>query len=273
MCDRSAFQSYMIISNMRLVFRTGALAVLVCAGLAAQAPGVNPFANNAAEAGLGKGIFRVSCAACHGIRARGGRGPDLTRGVYSCGDNDADLFRTIAEGIPGTDMGAYSRFSDENIWRLVAYIRSTTDAAAAGTARGDAAKGEEIFWKSGNCGACHAVGLKGNRMGPDLTRIGRQRSLQYLRDSIIDPSKDITPGYWALTVVTKDGKRISGLQKGLDNFTAQISELNGNFRSFDRSELKSLTREKASLMPPSRLTAEQVDDLVNYLVSLRGETK
>jgi len=32
---------------------------------------------------------------------------DLTRGSYSVGDRDEDLFRTIAHGIPGTGMQAF----------------------------------------------------------------------------------------------------------------------------------------------------------------------
>ena len=37
-------------------------------------------------AGVGYGIFRIYCAPCHGIHAQGGRGPDLSRGVFASGD-------------------------------------------------------------------------------------------------------------------------------------------------------------------------------------------
>ncbi|MGH8614821.1 MAG: c-type cytochrome [Gammaproteobacteria bacterium] len=34
---------------------------------------------------LGRSLFRMACAACHGIDARGGRGPDLTLGEFAHG--------------------------------------------------------------------------------------------------------------------------------------------------------------------------------------------
>jgi mono/diheme cytochrome c family protein len=48
------------------------------------------------ETELGRGIFRIHCAPCHGIHAQGGRAPDLTRGVFASGDSDDDLVRTIS---------------------------------------------------------------------------------------------------------------------------------------------------------------------------------
>ena len=73
---------------------------------------------NAAD--LGKGVFRIYCAACHGFRAQGGRGPDLSRGVFRSGDQDSDLLRTISRGVPGTEMGDYEHLGEENIRRIIA---------------------------------------------------------------------------------------------------------------------------------------------------------
>jgi len=60
----------------------------------------NPFAGNAKETDVGRGLFRIVCAPCHGIQAKGGRGPDLTLGVYRAGSEDTDLYRVIAEASP-----------------------------------------------------------------------------------------------------------------------------------------------------------------------------
>lgn len=243
------------------------------AGTTAAQP-ANPFANDAQAAGVGKGIFRIYCAPCHGIRGQGGRGPDLTRRVYNSG-NDADLFHTISGGVAGTEMESYSAIlSDDNIWRLVGYIRSLASGSTAAPAPGDAARGQELFWGKGQCGNCHMVGAKGGRSGPNLSRAGRQRSNSYLRTSIVDPSAEITPGYDTVAVVLRDGKKITGLERGLDNFTVQVVDLAGNFHSFDKSEVTSVKRETRSLMPGNYgkvLTAAEVDDIVSYLASLHGE--
>jgi putative heme-binding domain-containing protein len=249
-------------------------AVLLLAAVTAAQTKTNPLAADPTAPGLGKGVFRILCAPCHGIRAQGGRGPDLSRVVFNSGDTDADLFRTIAEGVPGTDMGAYDpRLSEDNIWRIVAYIRSTAHTDAGPPVAGDPKRGEQLFWTKGGCGACHAVGTRGGRSGPDLTRVGRQRSTAYLRESVIDPGRDITPGYSTIVVVTRDGKKITGVERGLDNFTAQIIDLSGAFRSFDKGDVRSITREERSLMPANygqMMNAQELDDVVAYLATLKG---
>lgn len=230
-------------------------------------------AQDAAE--TGRWTFRILCAPCHGIRADGGRGPDLTLGTYAAGDRDEDLFRVISRGVPGTEMAAYSgRIPDEEISGLVAYIRSVAHAADKTPIRGDVAGGEKIFWKKGACGQCHRVGTRGSSLGPDLTRVGRQRSVAYLRASVLKPDAEVTPGYATVTVVTRDGKRIVGVERNFDNFSAQFVDLSGRYYSFVREDLISMTREARSLMPSTYgqlLRESEMNDLLAYLNSLRGE--
>lgn len=221
----------------------------------------------------GGAAFRPYCTPCHGVHGEGGRGPDLTRGVYSAGGKDADLFRTIANGISGTEMpGFRADFRDEDIWRVIAFLRSIARHEVA-SIPGDGAKGEKLFWGKGGCGACHAIGGRGGRMGPELTRIGPQRSLQYLRDAVLAPSKEMLPGTATITVIQRDGTKLVGVDRGFDNFSAQLMDLAGNYYSFLKSDVQSATRENRSLMPDDygRLfTPAEIDDLLAYLVSLRG---
>src|SRR5579864_8371967 len=143
-----------------------ALFLLSLIAITAAAQPANPFAGDAQAAGVGKGIFRIYCAPCHGIHGQGGRGPDLTRGVYNA-EHDADLYHTISAGVAGTEMESYAGlFTDDNIWRVVTYIRSLGNTATASPAPGDASRGRELFWGKGNCGTCHMVGAKGGRSGP-----------------------------------------------------------------------------------------------------------
>src|ERR1700720_4306595 len=91
-----------------------------------------------ADVDVGKGNFRLYCAPCHGIQAQGGRGPDLTR-------TTADLSRVISQGVPGTEMAAYSsQFDDAMIARIVSYIRSTA-RVATGPVPGDPDHGRALF--------------------------------------------------------------------------------------------------------------------------------
>ncbi|HTB14167.1 MAG TPA: c-type cytochrome [Bryobacteraceae bacterium] len=229
-------------------------------------------AQDAAE--KGRWTFRIFCAPCHGIHADGGRGPDLTLGTYSAGDQDADIFRVISRGVAGTEMAAYSgRMSDDEIRGLVAYIRSVSHASDKSAIRGDAGAGEAIFWTKGGCGQCHRVGTRGSSLGPDLTRVGRQRSLAYLTASLLTPDADVTPGYATVTVVTRDGKKIVGVERNFDNFSAQLVDLSGKYYSFEREDVQSMKREPRSLMPSTYgqlLSESERNDLLAYLSSLRG---
>ena len=245
-------------------------AAVVCA---AQPALKNPLADDPRAAEEGRIAFRGSCALCHGIRAEGGRGPDLTLGTYSVGDTDADLYRLIANGAAGTEMpGFASNFESDDLWRLVTYIRSVVGRGRVAVT-GDREAGHQLFWDKGKCGQCHMIDGKGGRLGPDLTSVGRKRSLAYLKESILDPNADITPGYNTITVVTKDRKTIVGVQRGFDDFSAQLMDSAENFHSFEKSGVASMKREIRSLMPAnyrSLFGEKDLTDLLAYLASLRG---
>jgi cytochrome c oxidase cbb3-type subunit III len=216
--------------------------------------------------------FRMSCAGCHGLRATGGRGgPDLTRGTFSTGDADKDLFSIISKGVPGTEMPSFREALEEpQIGRLVAYVRSLSHAGAV-PVNGDRAAGEKLFWGKGSCGQCHRVGMRGTAIGPDLTRAGKQRSLAYLKESVLSPDVDLTPGYATIVVVTRDGKKITGVEKGFDNFSARLIDLSGHYYSFLKENVASMEREYRSVMPSNygkMFDAQELDNLLAYLASL-----
>ena len=128
------------------VFARAALLFLLFT-ISIQAQDKNPLANDANAAKLGEFEFRANCAFCHGLGARGGgRGPDLTRAQKKHGNSDADLFRTINEGVPGTAMpqnGATQQgvgMTEEEIWQVVSYIRSV-EVKTPAHAMGSAARG------------------------------------------------------------------------------------------------------------------------------------
>src|SRR5262245_36706749 len=221
------------------------------------------------EAELGRAVFRIYCAPCHGRNAEGGRAPDLTRGQFNAGERDEDLARVIGEGVRGTDMIGFSdMISRENTERIVAYIRAVGQPPI--TISGDAAQGETIFWGKGACGTCHQVGSRGGNFGPDLTRIGRSRSAFHLREALVQPDAHISGGYSGVSVVTRDGKKLAGIEVGIDQFSVRLREPNGTYHSFLRSELTSATQLEKSLMPSyaGKLSDGELGSVVVYLMSL-----
>jgi putative heme-binding domain-containing protein len=248
---------------MSKLLRSALIWVWCIAGLAQTS---NPFAADAGAVDAGARIFKKQCNSCHGKGGHGGRAPDLTHSSAAAGDEDADLFGTISKGIDGTDMEAYGeRLTAADIWRVIAFVRSAGPSDAPPS--GDAAHGKSIFWGKGGCGNCHAVGNLGNRIGPDLSRIGRRRTAAYLRESLLAPGADIAPNYAGITVIGPDGKSIRGIEKAFDDFSVVLQDFSGKVYSFDRTQVRSVTRDAESLMPAygKLLSEAELNDLLVYL--------
>src|SRR3989440_11822793 len=132
-----------------------ALVLMSTAAHTRQAGSQSPGGSDAAKAGEFE--FRINCAFCHGLGARGGgRGPDLTRAKKRHGSTDPDLFRTINEGVPGTAMppnGATQQgvgMTEEEIWQVISYIRSVEKKGEA-AAIGNVVHGKELFNGAAGC--------------------------------------------------------------------------------------------------------------------------
>ncbi len=232
---------------------------------------------------LGAVLFRQECVFCHGVGARGGiRGPDLTTGSWVHGGSDAELKRTITNGVPGTAMPA-NKLPDDEIRQILAYLRTVQQPAAP--PEGDAKHGAELFFGSARCGTCHIVQGRGGRLGPELSYAGSARPRAYLVESIREPSRQLTANmnfgdsmvlnYDTVTAVTRDGKTIVGVPMDEDTFTVQIMDTNERIHSFEKRTLKSLKHEARSLMPaygPDTLGDSDLRDVVAYLQSLRAPT-
>jgi len=223
----------------------------------------------AADIAAGAKIFRSHCAECHGLAGEGGRGPRLTTGVFYHGSTDADLFRNITDGIPGTAMPDVF-FSADQVWQIVAYVRSLSAQADATRPPGDASRGAALF-RSQGCTGCHLVNGEGRAMGPDLSVIGSQRPAAYLRESIVDPSAKVLREYRAAKFVRQDGSAGSGFILNEDTHTVQLLDLERGLQSLSKSNLRKFEIDTQSAMPSykGKLSDTQVNDMVAYLWSLK----
>ncbi|MBM3766819.1 MAG: c-type cytochrome [Acidobacteria bacterium] len=201
-------------------------------------------------------LYRAQCSYCHGARGEGGRGPDLTTGRYKHGD----LFTTIRNGVKGTEMPAV-RASDDDVRRLAEYVKSLARVDSAAVS-GDPAFGHALY--EANCGACHET------VGPDLAGVAR-RGAAFVRESILEPGKEIAMGYRAIRVMVKDGAAIEGIRLNEDDTSIQIRDTRGQLRSLLKAGIVEIDRSKPSLMPSfaGRLDDKQIDALIAFLRELR----
>jgi len=277
----------------RLLFLFACSALVACGApaIALQAQDKNPFAGDAKAAKIGESQFRANCAFCHGLGARGGgRGPDLTRAQKRHGNSDADLFRTINEGVPGTAMppnGATQQgvgMTEEEIWQVISYIRSV-EAKAPAQIAGNAAHGKELFYGTAGCATCHMIEGKGGRLGPDLSTTGSARSTDYLVESVRHPSRRLAQGiseamkefsqeYETVTVVAADGTKLVGVVLNEDNFTLQMMDTREQLHFLEKDKLRSLTKSRESLMPAydqKGLSDKDLQDVIAYLLAVGGQ--
>ena len=218
-------------------------------------------------------LFLATCATCHGPDGDGVAGVNLARGQFrrAVSATDEDLVRIIRNGIPDTGMPA-NNISEVNAANIVAYLRSTAASARSASAPGDPGRGKAIYEGKGACASCHRVRGTGGRLGPDLTDVGGQRRIAELEQSIMDPGKLVLPNQRSIRVVTRDGVTVTGKLLNHDAFTVQLLDSKDQLRSFEKSKLREYTFVDNSPMPSYRdkLSAEELADLVSYLVSLKG---
>lgn len=236
----------------------------------ADLPTKNPLEGHADAITAGMGIYRVRCADCHGMDARGIRGPDITQ-VWALGRTDEALFRTIRNGVPGTEMPAVPRLSDLDIWRILAYLKTLATPAPNEPPRGNGAVGENVF--AVNCLACHRVGDRGGRLGPDLSRIGAARTRAALARQIRGTVADFGAGYEPIALTTPGGRQIHGVKKNEDLFSVQIMDTGERIQGYLREDMREVTNQKQSAMPAfEKISDAELDDLLAYLATLRGTT-
>ena len=248
----------------------------------------NPLSGTPGEAKAGEFEFRINCALCHGLGARGGgRGPDLTRTVKKHVHSDADMFQVISNGIPGTAMPANGTngqgvgMTDREIWQIIAYIRSQEVKASAKPV-GNAAHGKQLFYGDANCSLCHMVEGKGGRFGPDLSGVAGSRTHEAIIDSVRDPSRRLAWGlteatkefpqeYETVTIVSPDGKQIKGVTLNEDGFSLQMMDMNGDIHLIEKNKLRSFQKSRESAMPKyttDTLSDKDLEDIVAFLGSL-----
>jgi len=233
-------------------------------------PNKNPLEGNEAAIKYGMGLFRSRCADCHGVDARGVRSPDLTQ-VWASGRSDDGLFKTIKFGVTGTEMPANPRMFDNEVWQVLAYLRTLAASAPTDPPKGNAENGERIF--RANCRSCHVVNGVGGRLGPDLSRIGTGRTRDTLVKQIRGAMEDFKSGYEPVTLTASNGQPIHGVKKNEDLFTVQIMDTRERIQGYEKGKMKEVTNDTKSAMPAfgvERLSQSDIDDVVRYLQTLKG---
>jgi len=249
---------------------------------APTAGAANPFAKDAQAIVDGRETFNDVCTACHGKDGSAGDkalalGAPARRYARS---TDAQIFDAILKGIPGTMMPA-NGLSENDAWKVAAYIRGLRGTAIDTPAPGDVARGEDIFWNKGKCSECHMIRGKGGLSGPDLSDVASIRKYTSIVEALTKEQhrvatdggthdSSLTPltTYQPVRITTREGKAIEGLLRNEDSFTLQVFGSDNRLYLFDRANLREVFYIPKSIMPTDydkRLTAKEFQDLLAFL--------
>ncbi len=191
------------------------------------------------------------------------------------------------EKIPRQDISAFSArqintFPDEKLHKRLVEVwgeirDSSADAKALiakyktihtpdAIAAADVRHGRAVFKKT--CQQCHRLFGEGGEIGPELTGANRA-NLDYILENVLTPSAAIAKDYQLKTIVTVNGRLISGIIKHTGERALTVQTAN-EIVVVPRDDIDEISTSPLSMMPDGlwgKLSDEEVRALLKYLAS------
>jgi len=231
----------------------------------------NPLTHNTAALEAGQRHFRQLCSSCHGRDGEGGQGegqgPNLMNSWEVRRAKDAQLFSSVKNGLKGTLMPAFS-LPDQQVWELVAVVRSLNAPANSVSVAGDPSAGATVFYGKGGCSGCHMVRGRGGYLGPDLSGVGATRRIGELRSAILSPKEIPSEGYRPLLIGLSNGERVRAVAKHYSNWSIQALDEKGQIRFLRGPEMTAAAFQNKTWMPTDyarRLSTAEIDNVIAFL--------
>ena len=218
----------------------------------------------------GTEIYAQRCAGCHGAAARGtDKAPALAESGTLRDRSVQELRDLIRKGVPTSGMPGFDLPAQE-LDALVALVHSLNAPPAKSSVWGDPTAGEAFFFGKGQCHSCHMIAGSGAVIGPDLSGVGRERTVDEIQTKLLNPGSRTTSAYELADVQLKNGKIIRGFVRNRSNFDIRLQDLTGELHLIQGGEISAITEEKQSIMPPVKASPEELRDLIAYLGGRTG---
>jgi putative heme-binding domain-containing protein len=135
--------------------------------------------------------------------------------------------------------------------------------------------GRELF-RTASCISCHKMGDAGNAFGPELAKLDAKMTPLEITRHILEPSLKIDEKYRSTTLLTDDGRSITGLV--VEETPTELAVVENPLAKADPARIKKSDIDERSTSPVSimpkglldKLTLDEVLDLVAY-VAARGQ--
>ena len=130
-------------------------------------------------------------------------------------------------------------------------------------------RGADMYAKK--CAVCHQLKGKGPLIGPQLDGIGNRGSDRIIED-ILDPNRNVDVAFRSTTMVTTEGKVLTGLFRREQGESLVFVDNQGKEFSVPKAEIDEQNKTAISLMPENlvqSITEQEFYDLVSYLLTIR----
>ena len=133
--------------------------------------------------------------------------------------------------------------------------------------KGSPARGAVVFGR-GDCAKCHRFGEVGERIGPDLTSVGRRFHQKEILESILFPSQVISDQYASQKIRTTEGRVYVGIVAPAAGDSVFVLQADGEKIEIAKSDIEEQMPSRESSMPSGsldKLTLKEIADLFAYL--------
>ena len=153
---------------------------------------------------------------------------------------------------------------------------SDLEGSVAGLEKGRSfVHGRELF-RTASCVSCHKMGDAGNAFGPELATLDAKMTPLEITRHILEPSLKIDEKYRSTTILTDDGRSITGLV--VEETPTEVAVVENPVAKADpvrikKSDIDDRSTSPVSIMPKGlldKLTRDEVLDLIAY-VAARGQ--
>jgi quinoprotein glucose dehydrogenase len=138
---------------------------------------------------------------------------------------------------------------------------------------GNAERGRAIFFGKADvsCVRCHKIGGTGGEVGPDLSQIAKDKSREYLLESIVLPSKTIAKNFESVIIHDADGRVLTGVLKGKTDEATTLITAEGKVIEIANADIDEQSFGK-SAMPEdlhTKMSPFELRDVVEFLSTLK----
>ncbi|MDG2224339.1 MAG: HEAT repeat domain-containing protein [Rubripirellula sp.] len=137
----------------------------------------------------------------------------------------------------------------------------------------DVQQGRVLFQK--HCSNCHRVEGVGHEIGPNLMTI-KTRGAETILVNVLDPNREVNPEYLNYTVLTEDGRTMSGMIAAESATSLTLKRAESATDQVLRREIDVLQSTGMSIMPEGMeelIDVQGMADLIAYLMEIGSKSE